>query len=301
MEMEGLGFLSGAKFWPTETKAVVVRGVSDRLADKEPDQDAVLQPAACQNAMAFLSELLESLWSKADEFWQRIMSGPGPGRPAVNASTFMALGSEGGGTVVSRDDIPALNLVGEVVDGRYRLVREIGRGALNVVWEAEESAFGGSLGRVALKLQPPKTDKRFVYFMREASVMAGFDEPNLLPYRCAGVQAGGTLAGWSFISTALAELSLRDMVNEQPLQGAELTGLLADVATGLHHLHTRRLVHVDVKPANILRLGNRWVIVRQTRPACPCPGSETRPRGAPDDEGHPGRAAQRLTRSEVIR
>lgn len=260
VEMEGLGFLSGAKFWPTETKAVVVRGVSDRLADKEPDQDAALQPAACHNAMAFLSELLESLWPKADEFWQRLMSSRGPGHPAVNASTFMALGSDGGGTVVRREDIPSLNLVGEVVDGRYRLVREIGRGALNVVWEAEESAFGGSMGRVALKLQPPKTDKRFVYFTREATVMAGLDEPNLLPYRCAGVQTGGTLAGWSFIATALAELSLRDMVNEQPLRGEELTRLLADVAAGLHHLHTRRLVHGDVKPANILRLGNRWVI-----------------------------------------
>jgi nucleoside phosphorylase len=260
VEMEGLGFLSGAKFWSTETKAVVVRGVSDRLADKDPTQDAALQPAACRNAMAFLAELLESLWPKADEFWQRLMSAPGPGHPAVNASTFMALGSDGGGTVVRREDIPALNLVGEVVDGRYRLVREIGRGALNVVWEAEESAFGGSLGRVALKLQPPKTDKRFVYFTREATVMAGLDAPNLLPYRCAGVQASGTLAGWSFIATALAELSLRDMVNEQPLRGEELTRLLEDIAAGLHHLHTKRLVHGDVKPANILRLGNRWVI-----------------------------------------
>ncbi|NNN37463.1 protein kinase [Streptomyces sp. S3(2020)] len=260
VEMEGLGFLSGARFWPTDTKAVVVRGVSDRLADKDPVQDAALQPAACHNAMAFLSELLENLWPKADEFWRRLGSATVPGQPAMNASTFMALGSDGGSTVVRHEDIPELNLVGVVIDGRYRLLREIGRGALNVVWEAEEFAFGGSLGRVALKLQPPKNDKRFIYFTREATVMAGLDSPNLLPYRCAGVQAHGPLAGWSFIATALAELSLRDMVNEQPLQGAELARMLEDVAAGLDHLHTMRLVHGDVKPANILWLGHRWVI-----------------------------------------
>lgn len=260
VEMEGLGFLSGARFWPTETRAVVVRGVSDRLADKDPARDAELQPAACRNAMAFLAELLENLWPRADEFWQRLTSAAGPGHPAVNASTFMALGSDGGVTVVRREEIPALNLVGEVVDSRYRLVREIGRGALNVVWEAEEFAFGGSVGRVALKLQPPKTDKRFVYFTREATVMAGLDAPNLLPYRSAGVQTTGTLAGWSFIATVLAELSLRDLINEQPLRGAELSRLLKDIAVGLHHLHTKRLVHGDVKPANILRLESRWVI-----------------------------------------
>ncbi|GGR42299.1 hypothetical protein GCM10010251_69140 [Streptomyces aurantiogriseus] len=261
VEMEGLGFLSGARFWPTDTKAVLVRGVSDRLVDKRPDQDAVLQPAACRNAMAFLWELLEGCWPVRGAAGQQSHLSPGSGRAHLtNPPTFIPLARDSGVTVARRDDIPELDLVGEIVDGRYRLMREVGRGALNVVWEAEEFAFGGSLGRVALKLQPPKGDKRFVYFSREAVVMAGLDAPNILPYRSAGTQVGGRLDRWSFICTALAEFSLRDAVNEEPLWGSELLHMLRDVAAGLCHLHARRLIHGDVKPANILRLGERWVI-----------------------------------------
>ncbi|MGW1728431.1 protein kinase domain-containing protein [Streptomyces sp. NPDC002306] len=261
VEMEGLGFLSGAAFWPAGTKAVVVRGVSDRLVDKAPGQDAVMQPTACRHAMALLWELLESCWPKADDVWARLNMSDAPRRVAPNPHTFVGLASEGGAaTIMRREDIPALDLVGEVVDGRYRLLREVGRGSLNVVWEAEEFAFGGSLGRVAVKLQPPQTDKRYVYFSREAAIMARLDSPSLLPYRCAGTQRDGRLAGWSYICTALAELSLRDLVNEQPLQGSELTSMMRDVADGLLELHKQRLVHGDIKPANILRLGERWVI-----------------------------------------
>lgn len=254
VEMEGLGFLTGARFWPTETRAVLVRGISDRLVDKEPDQDAMLQPAACRNAMAFLSELLEGYRQRPD-FPRTSNRSRFPNPP-----TFIPIPSDNGGTVVRRDEIPSLGLVGESIDGRYRLVREIGRGALNVVWEAEEFAFGSSLGRVALKLQPPQGDKRYVYFSREAMVMSGLDAPNLLPYRSAGTQQGGLLDGWSYICTALAEFSLRDAVSEQPLWGRDLLEMLRDVASGLCHLHARRLVHGDVKPANVLKLGPRWVI-----------------------------------------
>ncbi|MGX1543952.1 protein kinase domain-containing protein [Streptomyces adustus] len=261
VEMEGLGFLSGAAFWPAGTKAVVVRGVSDRLVDKAPGQDAVMQPTACRHAMALLWELLENCWPKADAMWSRIAAPPGVRRAAPNPHTFVGLPSKNGSaTLMRREDIPALDLVGEVVDGRYRLLREVGRGSLNVVWEAEEFAFGGSLGRVAVKLQPPQTDKRYVYFSREAAIMAQLDSPSLLPYRCAGTQRDGKLAGWNYICTALAELSLRDLVNEQPLQGSELVSMMRDVAAGLLELHKQRLVHGDIKPANILRLGERWVI-----------------------------------------
>ncbi|MFM9613355.1 hypothetical protein DF268_19450 [Streptomyces sp. V2] len=254
VEMEGLGFLTGARFWPTETHAVLVRGISDRLFDKEPGQDAMLQPAACRNAMAFLAELLDGYPQLPDAPRTSIR------RRFPNPPTFIPLPSESGGTFIRRDEIPSLALVGEIIDGRYRLVREIGRGALNVVWEAEEFAFGNPLGRVALKLQPPQGDKRYVYFSREAMVMAGLDSPNLLPYRSAGTQEGGALNGWSYICTALAELSLRDAISEQPLWGSDLLEMLRDVAAGLCHLHTLRLVHGDVKPANILKLGSRWVI-----------------------------------------
>ncbi|MFD7880786.1 protein kinase, partial [Streptomyces sp. NPDC059766] len=41
---------------------------------------------------------------------------------------------------------------------------------------------------------------------------------------------------------------------------SELVSMMRDVAAGLVELHKLRLVHGDIKPANILRLGERWVI-----------------------------------------
>jgi nucleoside phosphorylase len=59
VEMEGFGFLSSAERNPV--KAIVIRGISDLLDDKDPTGDQVWQPIASANASAFGFHLLDTL------------------------------------------------------------------------------------------------------------------------------------------------------------------------------------------------------------------------------------------------
>lgn len=260
VEMEGLGFLSAAHYWGN-VRAAVIRGISDRLSGKDSASDKVRQPMACRNAAAFLFELISHLRIPEG----RRVDGPESqyrlwGGPMANRTFIPDSGDNGSSTLITRADLPAMNLVGQVIDGRYELVREIGRGALNAVWEAEERAFGRALGRVAVKLQPPEKRRRFLYFSREAELIASFDSPYLIPYRSAWTEGSGQLQGWSFIATGLADMSLRDRIDEERLKESKLLRMMLDVGRALKYLHSRGLVHGDVKPANILRHCGRWVL-----------------------------------------
>ncbi|WP_078651853.1 protein kinase domain-containing protein [Streptomyces xylophagus] len=255
VEMEGLGFLTGAQQW-SRIPAMVIRGISDLLADKSPDQDQRVQPKACGNAARFLRDLLNDLWPEPSprHDHRRFPSG------LADSRTFVPADAADSRAVLSRGDLPTTDLTGLMVGSGYVLLREIGRGALNAVWEAEERAFGRTLRRVAVKLQPPDTTKRYRYFTREAAAMASFDSPHVIPYSTAGTEQSGSLKGWSYIVTGLADGSLRDWINEQPLADEGFGFLLLDLAQALRYLHRQRLVHGDVKPANILHYEHRWVL-----------------------------------------
>ncbi|MET7289201.1 protein kinase [Streptomyces sp. NPDC005573] len=294
VEMEGLGFLTAAQQWKGIT-AMVIRGISDLLADKSPSQDAVVQPVACDNAARFLRDLLTDLWPEGED-----PAGGGRSDAAARTRTlfdpvtFMAADSADaadGRAVFSRGDLPVVDLTGETVGPAYQLVREIGRGSLNAVWEAEERAFGRTLNRVAVKLQPPDTTKRHRYFAREAATMAAFDSPWVIPYRAAGTMNSGRLEGWSYIVTGLGGGSLRNWIDERPLADEDLGLMLLDIARALHYLHLGGLVHGDVKPANILRYEGRWVLGDF---------GLTQPTGAQETEGTLGYMAPERFEGRVV-
>jgi nucleoside phosphorylase len=60
VETEGHGFLEGAHVNPG-TRALLIRGISDLLSDKDPASDTYWQPVASSHAAAFAVELLDSL------------------------------------------------------------------------------------------------------------------------------------------------------------------------------------------------------------------------------------------------
>jgi serine/threonine protein kinase/Tol biopolymer transport system component len=132
--------------------------------------------------------------------------------------------------------------------GRYRIVDELGRGGMAIVYKAWQA----SLERfVALKVLPAyfQHDPEFLArFHREALAAARLNHPNIIT-----VYDSGEIGGVHFIAMEYVEGgSLRGRLASGPMGLQETVTILAQIASALDFAHDRGLIHRDIKPANIL-------------------------------------------------
>ena len=145
---------------------------------------------------------------------------------------------------------------GEVIDGRYRVLGELGRGGMGVVHRVRHLGWGIDLAvKSPLPELVPSAEER-QQFVAEAEAWASLGlHPHVcgclyvrtldgMPRAFAEYVAGGSLAGW--IARRRLYAGRRAVVR------ARLVDLAIQIAWGLEHAHSRGLVHQDVKPANVL-------------------------------------------------
>jgi eukaryotic-like serine/threonine-protein kinase len=131
----------------------------------------------------------------------------------------------------------------KVIAGRYRLIEQLGRGAMSAVWAADDLELDR---RVAVKTLAPSADRQ--RFEREARAVAALSHPNIV-----AVYDYGDAEGRPFmVLECLTGGSLEERLSGEPVPDAETRRIAIDVAAGLAHAHERGLVHRDLKPANIL-------------------------------------------------
>ncbi len=138
------------------------------------------------------------------------------------------------------------DLVGKKL-GEFRLLREIGRGGMGVVYEAEQLA---SSRRVAVKLLSPSishTQAATDRFLREGKLAASLSHP-----RTTFVYDAGEIDGRFFIAMELmGGETLRDVVEKDgPPSIERAVDWILDVLDGLEAAHRAGIVHRDVKPSN---------------------------------------------------
>lgn len=136
--------------------------------------------------------------------------------------------------------------------GRYRLLRELGRGAMGVVYLAEDESLQR---QVAIKtlLLPGDEQERSAHearFLQEAKAAGGLNHPNVITIHDLG-REGDSL----YIAMELLEgTELRDRMAQGMLPLDEALDIAGQVASGLAAAHARGVVHRDVKPGNIIVL-----------------------------------------------
>ncbi len=134
--------------------------------------------------------------------------------------------------------------------GDFRIIREVGRGGMGAVFEAEQISLGR---RVALKIlrfggfSDPEAIERF---QREAATVATLHHTNIVPIFNLGSERGVNYYAMQFIEgRSLAEV-LAEQQGPLPAEQVAVWGLQA--AEALAHAHQRGVVHRDVKPSNLL-------------------------------------------------
>ena len=134
--------------------------------------------------------------------------------------------------------------------GRYQIISELGRGAMGVVYKAEDPSLTRmvAIKTINLAMQGDKGAEYEARFFREAKAAGAFNHPNVIIIYDVGRERD-----LAYIAMELLEgTELRDiMANERiPLAGVLEIG--AQVADGLAAAHERGVVHRDIKPANIM-------------------------------------------------
>lgn len=130
--------------------------------------------------------------------------------------------------------------------GPYAIVRELGRGAMGVVLEAEDTRSGR---RVALKLllEADADPEALTRFGREAELLARVRHVNVVRIHELGRAAQGP-----FIALERVEgESLADRLVRGPLPPEEAVALVRALADALVAVHAGGILHRDIKPANV--------------------------------------------------
>lgn len=136
--------------------------------------------------------------------------------------------------------------------GRYRIVSELGRGAMGVVYLAEDESLQR---QVAIKLLviPGEEHARAPHearFLQEAQAAGGLNHPNVVTIHELGRQGDSLYIAMEWLQGT----ELRDRMAQGGLALDEALDIAAQVASGLAAAHARGIVHRDVKPGNIMVL-----------------------------------------------
>jgi serine/threonine-protein kinase len=146
------------------------------------------------------------------------------------------------------DARPLLEGDAELV-GKYRIVGEIGRGGMGIVYEALDVELGRRVALKVIALPPGAPEAARERFVREARAAARLNHP-------------GIAAVYDAFDGAIA----MQLVDGLPLSRAprddrrRLVRLVRDAALAVHYAHEQGVVHRDLKPHNLLVEGERVVV-----------------------------------------
>lgn len=156
----------------------------------------------------------------------------------------------------------------ELQNGKYRIVKTLGQGGFGITYQAEQVALKkivaikeffmreccerdseSDVVRVGTGGQRALVVKFRGKFVREAQMIAGFDHPNIVKVTDVFEENGTAY----YVMENLPAGSLAEKVTKQgPFTEKQALVYVYQVASALSYLHERNIIHLDVKPSNIL-------------------------------------------------
>jgi serine/threonine protein kinase len=140
--------------------------------------------------------------------------------------------------------------------GRYEVVRELGKGAMGIVYLAKDPLIGRLVALKTIRVQNSDDDETKEFqqrFVREAQAAGILNHPSIVTVHDIGQDDA---SGMSFIAMEYVEgQNLKEILAQgRPLNFEQIGEIIAQVAEALDFAHAKGIVHRDVKPANIILL-----------------------------------------------
>ncbi|MFH9354837.1 protein kinase [Kitasatospora sp. NPDC017646] len=149
----------------------------------------------------------------------------------------------------------------DLIGGRYRLVRQVGRGGMGTVWQAQDEMLDRT---VAIKQLTPQSGtsaevraQQVQRVNREARMAARLDHPGIVRVHDVIDWEGSPAIVMEYVPGRSLAARLRESTTLTVEETVRLGSALLDA---LRHAHAAGVVHRDLKPDNILLVGTRTVI-----------------------------------------
>jgi serine/threonine-protein kinase len=141
----------------------------------------------------------------------------------------------------------APSLVGEVIDGRYRIFKKLGEGGMGEVYAAEHVHIDKKFALKLLKAEIVSNAEAVKRFQQEARSSSSIKHRNIIAVEDFGRLTDGRIY---MCMELLAGAALNDMI-QQPMAADRLLNILIQAGHGLAAAHAKGIVHRDMKPENI--------------------------------------------------
>ncbi|MCZ2147391.1 MAG: protein kinase [Bryobacterales bacterium] len=136
--------------------------------------------------------------------------------------------------------------------GRYRVVRELGRGAMGIVYLAEDPAIGRLVAIKTINLdnlsEPHEIKALQDRLFREARSAGILSHPGIVTIY--DIQHLGHTAG--IVMEFVEGVTVFDKMNQGALEPGEVLSMLEQTAAAMDYAHSKGVLHRDIKPANLM-------------------------------------------------
>ena len=137
--------------------------------------------------------------------------------------------------------------------GEFRIVRELGRGGMGVVYEAEQTSLRRRVALKVLRFGAVADEEAMQRFRREAETVARLHHTNIVPIFAVGCERGVHYYAMQFIEgRSLADVLDESQRTGKPLAAEDVARWGLQAAEALAHAHQRGVIHRDIKPSNLL-------------------------------------------------
>jgi serine/threonine-protein kinase len=144
--------------------------------------------------------------------------------------------------------------------GRYRIVSELGRGAMGIVYKARDAQLDRfvAIKTIRVSTEGDEAAEYLARFRQEAKALGALNHPGIITVFDAGSEDD-----FAYMAMELLDgVELRDLMAQARLPIPLILDLAAQIAEALAFAHERGVVHRDIKPANIMVVeGNRAKIM----------------------------------------
>ncbi|HEX7080106.1 MAG TPA: HEAT repeat domain-containing protein [Gammaproteobacteria bacterium] len=178
-----------------------------------------------------------------------VPSTPPPAPASATARTLLIEGADVGPTAEAQAiDVNALQ-PGDLIEGRYRFIQKIGKGAFGTVVLVEDTVVEE---RLILKFLNPNVAsdeemmKRFVHELRYSRRITHKNVIRIYDFLYVG--GGYAISMEYFPSHTLGT----EIANEKPMSPKKAVRYAMDICLGMQNAHQQGIIHRDLKPANIL-------------------------------------------------